>query len=243
MYCAVELDWLAGEWRSARTARIVLKRYRPVCCEIMYESPSLLVARACSSIVVSLECVLLGECDSEEGGDAPGDLREVVGVERREPASERVAVSAARAAALLDRVARHDGRQRLEPRRTRVHVGEERKVALLERGLARVVRRHHGPARVVQRKGLHQGREDARLHEEVVEDLRLGRLAPVVRLGRVAVGKLPPDGAVTDRDRRRAREDHAGLLHNVGADEGLRCGKWELGLATCACSEGEADPK
>ena len=154
--------------------------------------------------------------------DAPGDLREVVGVERREAARQRVAVPAARPAALLDRVRRHDGRQRLEARRRRVHVGEERKVALLERRLARVVRRHHGAARVVERERLDERREDARLDEEVVEDLALGRLAAVVGLRRVPVGKLAAHGAVPDRDGRRAREDHAGLLHDVGADEGLR---------------------
>ena len=41
MYCAVSFALFAGELRSARTERIVLNRYLPVCCEIMYESPSL----------------------------------------------------------------------------------------------------------------------------------------------------------------------------------------------------------
>ena len=50
----------------------------------------------------------------------------------------------------------------------------------------------------------------------VVEHLRLDWLA-ALKLRRVLVGKLPPDGAVAHRHAHGAHEDHGCLAHNVGA--------------------------
>ncbi len=54
----------------------------------------------------------------------------------------------------------------------------------------------------------------------VVEHLRLERLSVLAELGRIAVGKLPADGAVSDGDRDGAHEDGRGIAHNVGAHPG-----------------------
>ncbi len=43
--------------------------------------------------------------------------------------------------------------------------------------------------------------EETDLDHGVVEHLRLERLSVLAELGRIAVGKLPADGAVSDGDR------------------------------------------
>lgn len=75
-----------------------------------------------------------------------------------------------------------------------------------------------GALTVVTSESLDEGREDPRLHELVVDDLGLGRLAAVVGEGSVAIRELPSDRAVSDRDSRRSSENHSSLLHNVGTD-------------------------
>lgn len=139
--------------------------------------------------------------------DVPGDLRKVVGPERRESGRERVAVTATRATALFNRVRSHNRAQRLEAGRGRVHVGESGKIAVLHGFLVLAIHAVHLLAGEVEGERLDEGREDARLDELVVDYLRLGRLATVVRLRRITVGKLTADRAVADRNRRRTSHD------------------------------------
>jgi hypothetical protein len=72
----------------------------------------------------------------------------------------------------------------------------------------------------VERKRLHQRREDPRLNGLVVDHRRL-----VLAVLRVAVGELLTDGAVTDGDGGGAGEDEAGVLDDAGADEDPAKGK------------------
>lgn len=96
-----------------------------------------------------------------------------------------------------------------------MHVGESGKVAVLHGFLVLAIHAVHLLAGEVESERLDEGREDARLDELVIDHLRLGRLATVVRLRRITVGKLTADRAVADRNRRRTSHDRTGLLDHV----------------------------